>query len=288
MRRFRVERVTAADLASWGTTCNTNNHPKDPDDIEARDMDYRVEVSRTNLSRYRHLIDYPVAWEYDLTVREAKILGECCASGFLTGRVPAQYEEEMAEIAERMQAYWPEKPDGYFFRFDSASPKDGVVGFPVRNAAEAVRNIATSKRAMRALENGERSLFFANFDKTWDENREFRVFVRNGRVTAVSQYVPWRPCVLSERSDEEVANTTRSMVRYLEEDVLPSVLPALGTNDVVADTYACPDGTFRVVEFNSFGYWLASGSALFHWLEDRAVLYGPQPENGVVVRIVKT
>ena len=37
----------------------------------------------------------------------------------------------------------------------------------------------------------------------------------------------------------------------------------------------------RIIEFNSFGYWLAAGSCLFHWLDDAEILKGPTQRSAV-------
>jgi hypothetical protein len=82
-------------------------------------------------------------------------------------------------------------------------------------------------------------------------------------------------------------STTLIETRLIEGTILPPILEAIGTSDVVCDVYAPSlDGEdVRVVEFNSFGYWLASGSAVFHWITDRDVLYGLS--DSMVVRVVR-
>jgi hypothetical protein len=282
-----VERVRPATLDSWGVTLNSNNHPKDPDDDEVATLSYKVEISKTHLSRYRDILPYPVAWEHNFHPREVSKLMEAAKSGILRGKVSKSVLADLEPVVERLQADWQDAPDGLFFRFDGASPKDGQRAFPARKASEVVWALVTSRRALRALEDGQNTLYFVHFDPTWDESREFRVFVRRGRVTAISQYSPWWKGMLSDVSDEDARRWAEKAVVRLEGTILPPLLEAIGTSDVVCDVYAPSlDGEdVRVVELNSFGYWLASGSALFHWITDRDVLYGLS--DSMVVRVVR-
>lgn len=283
-RRIIIERVRTEDLGEF----NTNNHPRDEDDAEALALDYQEEHRKTNLMNYAHLVDYPIAWTYKFTPDECRVLRECADKGrHLTSAL--LFKEELAPIIERLQGEW--KADEivqdtmWFFRFNSCSPKDGVGEYPVYAPSQVINMIATSKRGWGALCDGEDTLYFVPYVKGWDMRREFRVFIRKGRVTGISQYDPYNKCFLSGQSHNTIQITALNIVTWLECEILPKVLPAVGTNDVTADVYVGDGAQPRIVEFNTFGYWQAAGSALFHWLKDRKKLYG---EDGKVwMRIIK-
>lgn len=305
-----VERVEPAILETWDVTLNSNNHPKDPADAEIAHLSYKEEISKTHLSRYKDVLPYPVAWEYRFETREIRRLREAARTGILRGLVSESTWEDLEPTVARLQSAWRDVPEGYFYRFDGASPKDGHRAFPARTASQVILALVTSRRALRAMDDGQTVLYFVRFEPNWDETREFRVFVRQGRVTAISQYSPWREGVLSTTSDHDAIRWTENAVSQLENLVLPSLMESCGTRDMVCDVYATeindssrPNSVVslsetaketprdetkcvRVVELNSFGYWLASGSALFHWITDKDLLYG-KDETRVVLRVVR-
>lgn len=274
---IHVERIHSDD--AYGNN-NTNNHPRDADDDEANVLDYAREHRKTNLTNYASLIDYPIAWTYKFALEELQVLKECSEKGrHLTSA--SLFKEELVPIIDRLQKSWQ---DGmWFFRFNSCSPKDGVGEYPVYSPHHVINMIVTSKRGWGALCDGEDVLYFVNYDKNWDTRREFRVFIRKGHVTGVSQYNPYGKSILSGQSTAKIKEEVNRMVVWLEYDILPKVIPAVGTDNVTADVYL--DHQLRIIEFNTFGYWQAAGSALFHWLKDKQKLYN---EDGKVwVRIVK-
>ncbi len=277
-----VERVRVSPDAYGNTTqFNTNNHPREPDDAEANALDYVEEHRKTNLMRYAHLVGYPVVWEYKIPAEDITILRECADKGrHLTSAL--LFKDELEPVIEHLRAAW--QNGMWFFRFNSCSPKDGAEPYPVYSPEQVARMIATSKRGWGALCDGDDTLYFVKHNANWDTRREFRVFVRKGRVTAVSQYNPYTGGIMSGQSTQKIRESIHQIVTWLHDDILPRVLPAIGTNNVTADIYLGDSGP-RIVEFNTFGYWQAAGSALFHWLNDKKKLYN---ESGKVwVRIVK-
>jgi len=112
---------------------------------------------------------------------------------------------------------------------------------------------------------------------------EYRCFVHRGRLTALSQYNPylsWKKCSLKPL---ELAETVGKAAIELVEQ-LAGVIEQLAVQSVVLDL-AWVNEELHIIELNPFGDALTSGSALFSWSEDRAILYG---ENGneVVHRVL--
>jgi len=266
-----IQRVIRANIQ-----CNDQNNDKDPDDLEVKDLDYLEYISRTWLEHYADLIAYPYSAIYEFHEVEAQFIKEAIPSGFLTGRPCTQYKEELDTIAARMELEIPPTPPtGWFVRMSSGSPKDGMkrVGTGLRSAQDIVSQLATSKRTLIGLHSGDRKLYLVPHDPDWQDWRELRVFVRKGKVTAISQYVLDKPGLFSALSDEELTDVGHSVMNYLQ-SVLPPILDKIGTQDVVCDLYYNPDESFKIIEFNSFGYCFAAGAALFHWQHDRQILYG--------------
>jgi hypothetical protein len=267
-----IERVNAHKIK-----CNDNNNPIDADDKESHAEQYAEIISKTHLHRYKDLINYPVAFTYDLTETEVGILIETIPTSYVTGRPDSRFVEEIDCILQRMEKEigekWKESPTGWFARMTDCSGKDGYKKFPLLTLKDFLEQIGSSRRILIALLNGSRTFYFVPYDSTWEECRELRVFVKKGRMTAVSQYVWFKFALFSCMDDKELTNLALDLDEYLK-TTLPPILEKLEIQDVVVDIYWNEDGTFKIIEFNSYGYWLAAGAALFSWMNDRDKLYG--------------
>lgn len=265
---------------------NTNNHP--PDQAEAH-LDYRTEVDRTRLSNYHDIIDYPTIARYTLTDEDVALLERSGQMCIFTGKLPQPLETEYKQFIEQIENTIGSTTAqiGLFIRLDGSSPKDGALAWPLMSAREIVRQIATSKRAHQCISHGDRVIYMCRFDRDWDTLREIRCFVHRGRLTAISQYACYeKQTPIGDLTDQELSAMASSVA-----DELQSILPALirafgGKDDFVCDAYVNPDLSCRIIEFNSFGYWLAAGSALFHWIRDRDKLYNDQ--GTVWIRVADT
>lgn len=270
-----VEEIDINDVHKY----NTNNHPKETLNNkfydEVKDQDYKIELNRTNLMNYADLINYPIAWKYEFNKDEMKILKDCAEKGqFLSSaRI---YKEEIEPIVDRFNDSW--RDGKWFFRFNSRSPKDGMHEYPMYLPNQIIETIITSKRAFLALSDDENVIYFVKYDDEWKRENEYRVFIRNGKVTCISQYY-----LISIYQID--LNIMKNMINWLENDILPEILLKIGKNDIVADFYIEDDNKFKIVEFNSFGYWMASGSALFHWINDFNKLYNE--DGNVYIRYIK-
>jgi hypothetical protein len=258
---------------------NTNNHPKETLNNkfyeEVKDLDYKIEFNRTNLMNYAELIDYPITWKYEFNEDEMKILKTCAEKGqYLLSAL--LYKEEIEPIIKRLNDSW--QNGKWFFRFNSRSSKDGIHDLPYYLPNQIIENIITSKRAYSALSDYENIIYFVKYDENWKNENEYRVFVRNKKVTCISQYY------LSITYNKNIENMN-NMINWLENKILPNVLSKIKTQNIVADVYIEND-KFKIIEFNSFGYWMASGSALFHWINDFDKLYN---EDAIIyLRYLKT
>lgn len=116
------------------TKINNCNLEKDIDDIEVLEKDYAIELKKTHLSSYANLINYPIKFEYEFTELEKNILLEAGEIGILTGQWSKLYDDELYLILNKLNKFWNLNSmynKKYFVRFNSASPKDGEVKFPI-------------------------------------------------------------------------------------------------------------------------------------------------------------
>jgi hypothetical protein len=283
---------------------NSNNHEKDPNDIEIKNLDYKTELSKTYLSKYMDLINYPLEWTYHLTMAESKLLAKICEIGILVTRRPKIYDDELEEIERRLKDNWI---DGqWFMRMNQSSPKDSSVKLPYKSASDVINAIITSKRSFKAISDDiDRNilpvLYFVRYDPNWQIGREMRCFVRNRKLTAVSQYEWFKYKFFCDRTESELITIAKNVNTFIA-SVIDELCERCGTNDVVADIYLNDDLThgdsagsdehcssdrqsLKIIELNSFGYWLASGSALFHWIIDKDKLYNTNGD--IYFRILK-
>jgi hypothetical protein len=118
-------------------------------------------------------------------------------------------------------------------------------------------------------------VYLEPFDATVTVDRELRVFVCAGGVSAMSQYSIFSPSVFSGMGDADLATVARRVDAFHRDSVLPRWTAAGGVASYVMDVEYVADVSepVRLIELNSFGAELAAGSALFHWLRDAKELY---------------
>lgn len=263
---------------------NNNNLNKDPDDFDAQNKDYSTELKKTHLSSYSDLIHYPIKFTYEITPTEVRYLEQACQIGIITGNWPSIYEEEMNEILERLKKNWIEGQ--FFIRFDSGSPKDGTVEFPITNPESLIMALITSKRALSALDFGYNKIYFMDFDPDFDSTKEVRVFIKNKKVTCISQYNWYKPGYFNKFGEETLQKIAQNIINEIENNLIPLICDKINTNSFTIDYLVKEDLTLKIIELNSFGYWLASGSCLFNWNTDRDILYDKQNQKNVYFRIL--
>ena len=215
----------------------------------------------------------------------------------------------------------------YFVRLDDCSPKDTFVDDvngigPFHNVSKIVQSIVTSKRCVQALQskyyilqkeirsshdhdhntnNLKQEKVKEKCSYLWlilwrddiSEENEFRCFVRDGRLNAISQYLwfknfDWFDNVDKQRLLVPIANKVQELI----DNQLINVLP-LKLNDFVLDIHVTikDESKFvvEIIELNSFGAQLAAGAGLFHWINDYNQLYGLQHcQNKVEIRVFGT
>lgn len=145
---------------------NEGNNPKMECD---KDLDYNTEIAKTYLTKWKDVLNYPILFEYEFTKDERETLLDAAKIGVITKRPSSLHAEELEEIIKRLESAMKnikEEPDGWFVRFDGASPKDGKRDFPLMTAREIIEQIATSWRAMTCLDR-QQKLYFCKFLKDW-------------------------------------------------------------------------------------------------------------------------
>ena len=256
---------------------NSNNHWP----LEQKPVNYTETIARCNLTEwvtdFRHdgtytILDIPIqSW-----ILEANWLGQ------QTGQISLLYYEDLKDYCARYErdptysmVFTPEAlakvGGGYFVRSNSVSLKNGIHGAgPYTNLRKIIESLITCNAGHNPMNDYQpetRTLRVYLFP--WlDIQDEYRVFVHNRRVTAISQQDLGTPHPVMAQTDEPVeyacmvagkllAEFARSVQPWLEQTNQDSItidMALLGSN---LDAY--------VVDFNPFGPEHAAGSSLFHW-----------------------
>ena len=97
---------------------------------------------------------------------------------------------------------------------------------------------------------------------------EFRVFIYNNNITAISTYCS-EFTNYTLLSDEELTNISNMIY-----DFHKSLKIQFETKSYTMDIFLNSNQQIELIEFNSFGFWLSAGSCLFDWIDDYNILYG--------------
>ncbi|AEA07255.1 putative CDC123-like protein [Lausannevirus] len=152
-----------------------------------------------------------------------------------------------------------------FVRLSSLSPKFFE---PVQTKEEVLSVLTESERTRDNLEN---SVLFLRKYFDFPKNKEFRLFVRKGKLRAISKYDPEADCGLPK---EGVQQKVSKWFRCLCLEGLLSFEDC--TLDIVLweerrELSLFDDGIF-LIEYNSYGEDSISGSCLFDWEKDWEIL----------------
>lgn len=142
------------------------------------------------------------------------------------------------------------------------------------SANDVFRLLEQSKRLQnsRARKRGSYIVLREWIDRL-DSRWEFRCFVFDGRVTAISQY-DWTtkyPEVWGD--DVRCAQVGAAIVHFVNESCLPRLITPTGCTEWIVDVCRTHDEQWRVVEVNSFGADLNVGGCLYHWELDYDLIY---------------
>jgi hypothetical protein len=256
---------------------NSNNHWP----LEQKPADYDSVIAKCNITEWvtefrtpgtYRTIDLPIqGW-----IREANHLGQ------QTGQISLLYYEDLNDYCAKYESdpkfaelFTPEAlakvGGGYFDRSNSVSLKNGIHGVgPYTNLRKIVESLITCNAGHNPMSDYQpdtRILTLTLFPLL-DIQDEYRVFVHNRRVTAISQQDLGTPHPVIAQTDEP-AEYARQVTEKILAECSRTVIPWLestGRDSVTLDfAFIGSELEPYVVEFNPFGPEHAAGSSLFHW-----------------------
>lgn len=150
---------------------------------------------------------------------------------------------------------------------NKSSKNDGVLSM-CTNVFDIINNITSSREILKTMLPGVDEYLLIKpwvvFDKL---NDEYRVIIINSRIKAISQqqWSKQRTKCCGKVSDK----VFQPIVKTIEYVDLTNPL----LQNCIMDVYI-KNGVAHIIEVNPPGLWCASGSALFHWINDYDILFG--------------
>jgi hypothetical protein len=114
-----------------------------------------------------------------------------------------------------------------------------------------------------------------------------RVFVRNDRVTAISQYQWQTKGKLSKLTDQQLKSEAQKIIQFVETKQ-KNLGKFLKSHNYVMDLLLPVEDRdqIRIIDLNPFGYRQSTTSVLFHWIRDFKKLYGEEDTETTYIRIL--
>lgn len=258
---------------------NSNNHWTN--DIPPKDYLERLEKSKTNKWIDKFRTNYKKIIIND--PNDLKWMIEASKISSKTGKFTKLYEDELNEFVKKYEHQYKSIFNGtyYFVRTENVSLKYGQhKKGPYFNLTQIIESIVSCIEGHKPLYDNttELVIYLLEWINIRDHN-EFRVFVNNNRITAISQQDLYNVYPTFDNWDK-INKIIKLTVDYFETNVKDIITERSYTYD-----FAIIDEKFPYfIEMNSFGKEYATGSGLFHWILDEDILYGKIDENSVYFR----
>jgi hypothetical protein len=175
-----------------------------------------------------------------------------------------------------------------FIRGETVSLKEGIYGIrPYKSLKQIIESICTSSRGHSILDNRDNKQNTNKIIKLYllkwidiIEFQEFRVFVKNKKITAISQQNLYKINTILEKLSEKEINIVvnkwiQIIIKYFESNIVNKIVHI---SDYCIDMAILKDDKPYFIEINCFGAEYPSGSALFEWISDFDILNGKKSE----------
>ncbi len=303
---FVVEAIPLDDILQYDKTkYNSNNHWID----HHRPADYLEKITSSHTKNWIDAFSKSNQYTYQtLSIRNSYHLNwmkKASEIGQVTGKFSNLFEDELNEFITffysdptNTQILPTDNTQPFFIRTENVSLKYGQHGIgPYYNIQQIIESLVSSTAGHTPIypDTTEITLYFIPFNDKINDSNEWRVFVNNNKITAISQqacYSVYQPDTYFhylENIDLIVHTNAEIIVNYFESIVRKNIH---WTTSYTYDFALYYDPTTNLlvpyfIEPNSFGAQYAAGSSLFHWVLDENKLNGNEITNDVYVRYVK-
>jgi hypothetical protein len=210
--------------------------------------------------------------------------------GRQTGRFPQMFNDELKEMLESYNLDTIFNDDKqYFIRTNKVSLKYGVNGLiAYNNFKDVVHSLVTCISGHTPINEFTTDLTLYLFP--WirmDEYKEFRVFVNNNKITAISQqkWCSVNEYLVDKDNKLEIVNNWIDIIYNYFDKTIKERITHISCYCI--DLSILENDVPYFIEINSFGKEYASGSSLFHWLIDETILYDYENKNNIYFRYVE-
>jgi hypothetical protein len=261
--KITIKPISLIDVLDFSDKYNVNNL------YTLRPIDYETVCKQNNTKYWIDLFHkdnyklisitnkYHINW-----IKEAYNLGQ------MTRKFSSLYLEDLEYLCKQFVNF----DKDYFIRTDHVSLKDGIHGVgPYNNIKQVIESICTCTTNHYPIHKDDIILNIYLMEwKVFDKDNEFRVFVYNNHITAISlQFLYTKNKLFSKKSNEEINTLVININDFFNNNIKDKLYSMV---NYTFDLVLLNDGTFYFIEPNSFGKDYSAGSALFHWINDSDIL----------------
>ncbi|VBB18993.1 hypothetical protein YASMINEVIRUS_1525 [Yasminevirus sp. GU-2018] len=274
-----IEAVAVTDvLAGDKERFNTNNiwtDSKKPDDYEFVGEQCNTCRWIDKFHQQYSVVNIPVSsW-----------MKQAWGFGVMTGKLSKLHSEDVdsyVAVHNKQSIKQVLESKKHFIRSDHVSLKRGVHNAgPYSNLKMIVESLITTDTGHSVLndknfESGQVKLYLMEWRDDMVYDQEFRVFVHNRKITAISQQHLYSVnTVLNELNEEQREFVVKGWVKTIQDYFEKVIVHKLDhVTSYCIDFAILRDGSPYFIEINPFGREYSSGSALFGWIQDDEILYG--------------
>ena len=208
----------------------------------------------------------------NINAYDLRWMKEAANVSFHTGTLSRLHREEIDDTVTKYSKLIGHLFDGtkYFVRADNVSLKEGIHGAgPYTTIKQIIESLITCKETHTPIYDGVTHIKL--YLLPWieiDPNKEFRVFVHDGNITAISQqHLYVKNNILARIENSEEKNTVvRDWVRTIVDYFNKHIKHKIKVKSFCMDIALTEDIYF--IEINPFGGEYSAGSSLFHWMID--------------------
>lgn len=172
----------------------------------------------------------------------------------------------------------------FFVKLSCYSSKHDYDIQPIDNMTDLVLHLSRSKKFYSAYTKKEWvsfnfsiSVILVPWVNKLKHRDEFRVFVKNKKITAITQQSWWIDHCFSNNTIIEIGNKIKNLVNNISNK--------LPFRSVVLDVIVIGDEC-KLIECNSYGSFAASGGSLFCWKKDKNILEKENQSDEIVFRVL--
>lgn len=285
---YVIENINMDDVYYYGKDrYNSNNHWK-----MGKPKDYIQVLDKTQT---KHWIDKFHKYYTILNIDKSDLnwMKEAVNISSITSNISGLHKEDIEKAIEKYNKYIGylfTNDKKYFVRSDTVSLKEGIHGVgPYTSVKMIIESLVTCRSGHSPIEvyTEDVKLYLMPWKDNLIFHKEFRVFVKHKRITAISQQHLYTSnkilAPLSEKNRDKLINEWITIINTYFEDTIKDKITILDSYVMDIAILDNDINTPYFIEINSFGKEYSSGSSLFHWIIDDMKLMG-RVENTIFFR----